>query len=124
MHSEWECFSDVFVLHRTKCKPMDFEWERFSDERERERESVRRQYSAPSSYIYVNISDFLSRPPQKLKRTCSTECVFLRQLSCSTERNKREREREGERGASEGACADSTAHPLVIYMSIFPFLHF
>ena len=26
----------------------------------------------PSSYIYVNISDFLSRPPQKLKQTCST----------------------------------------------------
>ena len=59
----------------------------------RERESVRRQYSAPSSYIYVNISDILSRPLQKLKRTCSTERAFLRQLTCSTNRNGREKER-------------------------------
>ena len=22
MHSEWECFSDFSMLHRTKCKPM------------------------------------------------------------------------------------------------------
>ena len=38
MHSEWERFSDFFVLHRTKCKPIHFEWQCFSDEREIERE--------------------------------------------------------------------------------------
>ena len=64
------------------------------------RERVRRQYSAPSSYIYVNISDFLSRPPPKLKRMCSTERVFLRQLKCSTIRNEREKERESVRDRS------------------------
>ena len=67
--------------------------------------------------IYIfNISDFLSRLPQKLKRTCSTERAFLRQLTCSTNQNERERkrERERERDASEGVCADCTAHSLVI----------
>ena len=29
--NEWERFSAYLVLHRTKCKPMHFEWERFSD---------------------------------------------------------------------------------------------
>ena len=73
---------------------------RFSDERE----SVHRQCSAPSSYLYVNIFDFLSRPPQKLKRTCST----------NQNERERKRERERERDASEGVCADCTAHSLVI----------
>ena len=66
----------------------------------RERECAQTvAYSAPSSDIYVNISDFLNRPPQKLKRTCS---VFnlINMLQ----------------GASEGIGADSTVHPLVIYM--------
>ena len=41
-------------------------------------------------------------------------------------KREREKEKEGEREreASEGVCADSTVHPLVMYMSIFPFLHF
>jgi hypothetical protein len=39
---------------------------------------------------------------------------------------EREKEREGgrEREASEGVCADSTEHPLVIYVSMFPFFAF
>ena len=37
VHPEWERFSDFFVLHRTKCKSMHFEWQCFSDDKERER---------------------------------------------------------------------------------------
>jgi hypothetical protein len=32
MHSERERFSDVFVLNRTKCKPMHFKWDEHEHE--------------------------------------------------------------------------------------------
>ena len=70
MHLSWERFSDVFMLHRTKCKQMCFELERFSDERERERV---RTDSTVDPLVICQYFRFLSRPPQKLKRTCSTE---------------------------------------------------
>ena len=104
MHSEWEHFSDVFVLHRTKCKPMHFWMEAF--------------YSAPSSYlVYVNISDFFKQTSSKaetnvLHRTSVTPTINV------LHKNKweRESERRTER-ASEGVCADSTTHPLLVFVS-------
>ena len=73
------------MLDRTKCKPMQFEWEHFSDERERaserEREKgfrrgVRRQYSGPSGYI-CQYYRFLKQA------SSTTETNF----SCSPDRN-------------------------------------
>ena len=67
MQFEWERFSDLFVLHRTICQPIHFCWTK-QNERERcFRRGVCRQYSAHFSYVCVNISDFCSRPP-KLKQ--------------------------------------------------------
>ena len=72
-----------FVLHRTICKPMHSEWERFSDEREKERESVRRQYSGPSLSLYICQYFRVSKQTSsKTETNCSTERAFLRQLTC------------------------------------------
>ena len=49
-----------FAFFRTNCKPMHFEWE-----------TVHRQYSAPSSYIYVNIFDFFKQTSSR------TEMIML-----------------------------------------------
>jgi hypothetical protein len=81
----------IIVLHRTKQ-----ERER-KREREGEREVSEGVFADSTVHpliIYANIADFSSRPPQKQKRTSSSERAFLRQLMCSTKRNERERERE------------------------------
>jgi hypothetical protein len=59
-------------------------------ERERERERETSEVVCADSTVHPVVIYFsifpiiLSRPPQKLKRTCSTECTILRQLKCST----------------------------------------
>ena len=133
MHFLWEHFSEFSVLHRTK-----------RERRERGfRRGVCRQYSAPFSYIYISIYIYIyiyitlyfcSRLQQKCfllhrtkrkpmhfewERLSDFFCAGLnetREIEKARERkSERERERQRER-ASEGVCADSTAHPNYVYL--------
>ena len=76
-----QCILNGSVLRQLRCSTK-------RNERDKERERGRLQNGLPDSTvhpsycIYVNILYFLSRPPQKLKRPCSTERAFLRQLTC------------------------------------------
>ena len=67
----------------------------------REREIVRTQYGAPSSYISVNINDFFKQTSSK------TEANMLHNYRApqnKTRERKREREGEREKGFRRGVC--------------------
>ena len=98
MHFDYERLSDFFVCHRTK--------------RERERRFKRCAQTVQCT-LQLNICQFFLNV---------NPCIFYGSISlnfpCSTERNER-----GEREGSEGGCADSTVHPLVIYICLYIYIY-
>ena len=69
----------------------------------RERESVRTQYSAPSSYIYVNIYDFFKQTSSKTETNMLHNYRAPQNKTRERER-ERGREREREKGFRRGVC--------------------